>query len=242
MALGAVVLVAGLAMVAVGLFVYLGGGDSAPGSASTSPEGGERAYVRPSVATQAPTGTPASSPTPKPPPLARDVPYRMIIEEIGVEAPVETYGLDENSYPEVPNYQNSSNPAGVVAWYDFSAQPGSGSNAVFAGHVTWNGRAVFYDLHELRPGDTILLAAQDGARLEYVVSDAFTMGADDPKAVEVMWPTPTDTITLITCSGTWIPDPSDTVAGGEYTERLVVRATLVKISTGAPPAASAVGG
>src|SRR3972149_10283738 len=112
MALGGVLFLAGLAMVAAGLLVYLGEGDSAPGSASTS-QGAERVYVRPRAGTQTPTASP-SSPPPKPPPLARDVPYRMIIEEIGVEAPVETYGLDENSYPEVPNYQNSSNPAGVV--------------------------------------------------------------------------------------------------------------------------------
>jgi hypothetical protein len=39
-----------------------------------------------------------------------------------------------------------------VAWYDFSARPGAGSNAVFSGHVDYHdvGPAVFWNLRDLR--------------------------------------------------------------------------------------------
>ena len=47
----------------------------------------------------------------------------MIIERIGVNAPLAAYGLDANAVPIVPTGPDASY---VVAWYDFSAQPGTG--------------------------------------------------------------------------------------------------------------------
>ena len=237
MALGAVVLVAGLAMVAVGLYTYLDGGDSG----GSKPAAADLTKVR---VTPSPGGTLTTTPssTPSPPPLARDEPYRMIIEKLGVDAPVETYSLDPTGVPIVPNDANNADPAGVVAWYDFSAVPGTGSNAVFAGHVTWNGRAVFWSLDQIRPGDTITLRALDGTELVYAVSDNFLVDAADPAALQVMQPTPTDTITLITCGGTWVPDPNDNVAGGDYSNRTVVRASLLSITSAASQQTSHAGG
>ena len=49
-----------------------------------------------------------------------------------------------------------------VGWYAFTAAPGSGDNAVFAAHVTWNGVAVFYNLSSLgwarATGSTVTMA------------------------------------------------------------------------------------
>ncbi|MBI2913357.1 MAG: class F sortase [Chloroflexi bacterium] len=237
MALGVVVLLAGLSMVAVGLYTYLDGDDSGPPKRAAA---GQTERVTPPPPASTPTNTLTS--TPSPPPLARDEPYRMIIEKLGVDAPVETYSLDPTGVPIVPNDANNADPAGVVAWYDFSAVPGTGSNAVFAGHVTWNGRAVFWSLDQIQPGDTITLRAQDGTELVYAVSDNFLVDAADPAALQVMQPTPTDTITLITCGGTWVPDPNDNVAGGDYTNRTVVRASLLSITSVASQQTSHAGG
>jgi LPXTG-site transpeptidase (sortase) family protein len=178
------------------------------------------------VATPAPTAMP--SPTPGPP-RVQDAAYRMVIEKIGVDAPVAVYGLADG-VPVVPTDANSSDPAGTVAWYDFSEQPGRGSNAVFSGHVTWNGRAVFWSLDELQPGDTIKLRAADGTELVYAVAETKMVDPNDPASLQVMKGTPTDAITLITCDGTWVPDPNDHVAGGDYTNRRVVRASLLSIT------------
>ena len=45
-----------------------------------------------------------------------------------------------------------------------------------------------------------------------------------------MLPTPDDVLTIITCSGTFYDDPNDHVFGGNYDERLVVRAALQSVT------------
>jgi LPXTG-site transpeptidase (sortase) family protein len=144
----------------------------------------------------------------------------MVIDKLGVNAPVQTYGLDTNAVPEVPV---GANAADIVAWYNFSAQPGTGSNAVFAGHVTWFGPGVFYALTSLANGDQIKLVGQDGIELVYQVSDVFQVDANDRDSLSVMSATEDDVITIITCDGDFV-DTNDPVFGGEYPYRLVVRA------------------
>jgi LPXTG-site transpeptidase (sortase) family protein len=160
------------------------------------------------------------------PPL-REASYRLVIERIGVNANVFTFGLDANRIPEVP--VNGTD----VAWYNFSAPPGTGSNAVFAGHVTWGGNAVFYDLDEVQVGDRINLRGDNGVELSYVVSDSFLVDPDDPNSLSVMSPTDTDVITVITCGGSFYYT-GDPVSNGDYTHRRIVRATFAGMS---PPAA-----
>lgn len=176
------------------------------------------------------TPSPASSPVPvlavapPPPPPLRDSPYRIRMPKVGVDAQVVTYGLDAKSVPEVP-----TNGA-EVAWYNFSARPGTGSNAVFAGHVTWNGHAVFWDLDRMAPGDDIILEGTDGTRVSYKVSEVFLVDASDPNALSVMGPTPSDTMTVITCGGDYFYVGG--VAQYDYTHRLIVRAALTGIQPG----------
>lgn len=176
-------------------------------------------------------GFPAATPPAEPassPPLA-DAGYQLVIEKIGVSAPVSTFGLDAKLVPEVPY------TATDVAWYDFSARPGTGGNAVFAGHVTWSGPAVFYDLDQLQNGDQIQLRDDDGTQLIYQVSSLFQVDPKDPESLKVMWATDRDVITIITCSGKYF-DTSDPVLGGDYTHRLVVRADLLSVNDDASAA------
>ena len=151
---------------------------------------------------------------------------RLQIDSIGVNAPIMTLGLDANRVPEVPNYQNTSNAAAVVAWYDFSAVPGSGSNAVFAGHVTWDGRAVFYKLDQLKPGDTVKVGTQDGKTLVYQVYENLLV---PPTRVDLLAGTDTNIVTLITCGGQFTSDRSDPF-GGQYDDRVVIRARLLNVA------------
>lgn len=174
-----------------------------------------------------------ASPTPAPPiaPLG-DQPYRLVIEKIGVNAPVDTYGLDAAAVPEVPTGPGANQ---TIAWYDFSAKPGSGSNAVFAGHVTWNGQAVFFKLAEVTPGDTIKLQGTDGTELVYSVASVFSVDPTDPDAVKVMYATDRDMVTLITCGGNY-SRTGDPIFGGEYDQRLIVRGELAAVNSAAPAA------
>lgn len=172
--------------------------------------------------TPAPTPEPTLAPTPVPPPLS-DV-QSMVIERIGLNAPVATYGLDENRIPIVPT---GAWAGGVVAWYDFSARPGTGGNSVYAGHVTWNGAAVFYSLSTLGAGDLIRLRDDRGAEVVYQVTanDLLDVNA----ALQTMYPTDRDMLTIVTCGGSFY-STGHPVFGGEYTSRTVVRAELVSVT------------
>ena len=178
-------------------------------------------------ATPAPTVAPAPPPAPPPPlppPLSET--QSMIIDRIGVNAPVVVYGLDENRVPIVPTGPGAG---GIVAWYDFSARPGTGGNTVFAGHVTWNGAAVFYSLSTLGAGDQIRLVDDRGAQFVYQVVMNETMDANDPATLQTMYPADHDILTIVTCGGTFYRT-GDPVFGGEYTSRTVIRAELVSIT------------
>ena len=176
-------------------------------------------------------GLPVSIPYYNPYPRVT-APLRIVIDKIEVNAPIVELGLDGNDVPQVPlNGQD-------VAWYNFSAKPGAGSNAVFAGHVAWPGTAaVFAHLDRVQPGDTVRLISEDGREYTYEVTANFLVDPLDPESLKVMAPTPTDTITLITCGGTWIPDPSERF-GGSYNSRTIVQAKLLDSNLAVPvPAA-----
>jgi LPXTG-site transpeptidase (sortase) family protein len=231
--LAAIAVLAGISATSVALYGYVdsAGDASVPSLSSrhrTDPGGIYDRRFGPARA-PAPVRAPqvvAAPAAPIEPPL-RDAAYRIVIDRIGVNASVFTYGLDANRVPEVP--LNGTD----VAWYNFSAPPGTGSNAVFAGHVTWGGNAVFYELDEVQVGDRINLRGDSGVELSYVVSDSFLVDPDDPNALSVMSPTDKDVITLITCGGSFYYT-GDPVFNGDYTHRRIVRATFAGMS---PPAA-----
>jgi len=176
------------------------------------------------------TPAPAAGPSAKAPPLG-DTAYRLVIDRIGVDAAVFPYGLDENRVPQVP-----LNPWDV-AWYDFSARPGTGGNAVFAGHVTWNGRAVFFDLDKLAPGDAVRLVSGNGAELVYTVTSVYLVDPNDREALSVMGPADGDLITIVTCGGSFFRT-GDPVFGGDYTNRLIVRGVLTSVKAAPDGAAT----
>ncbi len=234
--LGAVAFVAGIIMTAVGVLSVLDSPDESAASVNLPPTATPTATATPHTtptpaATLSPTVTDTPSPTPEPTPPLGETPYRIVIESIGVDAPVETYGLDANAIPGVPTGPDA---AEVVAWYDFSGEPGTGDNAVFSGHVTWFGRAVFWDLNKLEIGDTIKLKGENGAELVYAVSDSFLVDPTDPAAVRVMDHSTEDIITIITCDGDFV-DTGDPVFGGEYSDRRVIRAELMSVTAPAGP-------
>jgi len=146
-------------------------------------------------------------------------PYRLVIDKLGVDAPVATFGLDENAVPQVP-YERD-----LVAWYNFSSSPGTGNNAVFAGHKTWRGDAVFLHLEELDIGDDIVLRAEDGDPIIYRVSETVLVDPADHDALRWMQATEDDVVTLITCGGEFFA--TDDFAGADYTLRVIVRADRV---------------
>jgi LPXTG-site transpeptidase (sortase) family protein len=219
-ALGVVLFVAGAITLSIGLIGYVdeNEGQSAANVVPDTPSLGEVRYM-PAVPYDPAPAAVEPTPTPAPPPLA--IPLRLVVDSIGVDAPVIKMGLDEDGIPHVPlNGQD-------VAWYDFSSKPGGGSNAVLAAHINWERAAgAFAHLDDAKPGDAIRLISEDGREYTYEVTATFYVDPEDPDSLEVMAPTPTETVTLITCGGTWLPNPSEPF-GGSYTTRTIVQGKLV---------------
>lgn len=97
----------------------------------------------------------------------------------------------------------------AAGYHNGSALPGNVGNSVFSGHAGLRG-AVFKDLGRLQPGDDVIVETPRW-RYTYRVRGSQNVW---PTQVEVMDPTPTPTLTLITCTN-W------------DTQRLVVVADLV---------------
>jgi sortase A len=147
----------------------------------------------------------------------RNPPARIIIPAIGVDAPLSRKGIDDNGLMQIPNGPED------VAWYDFTASPGEGSNVVFSGHLDYRGYgpAVFYRLAELSDGDLVEVRTKDGHWHRYAVSASVSYDAAGAPVSDIVGPTSRELVTLITCDGTFNGPPLG------YSHRLVVRAEPV---------------
>lgn len=128
------------------------------------------------------------------------------------------------------------NPPGpwVVAWYRQTATLGEPGNVVLSGHVDyWDvGPSVFFNVRDLVPGDVITLTGENDSTYDYAVewSEIFDIAAlTGGKLQEVVGPTDTPSVTMITCGGEF------DYANGEYLSRMVVRGTLI-VPEGTPEA------
>ena len=99
------------------------------------------------------------------------------------------------------------------------------ANVYIAGHRLGYPRTrswlVFWDLNELRRGGRVVLTDSDGTKYVYRVYDRFILGPNDTSAMEPV--AGMNVISLQTCT---LPN---------YTDRLIVRAELVKTFQGQPP-------
>jgi len=165
--------------------------------------------------------TPTPGPTPTPaanyPPASESPLQRLIIPSADIDAPVVVKGVDAAGVMQSPDN------AFDTAWYDFSAKPGYGGNAVFSGHVDYInvGKAVFWVLKDLNPGDEIHIRLEDGTVYRYAVNFKQQYDAATAPVEEIVGATPRETVTLITCSGTF------SNASHQYDKRLIVRAERI---------------
>ena len=109
-------------------------------------------------------------------------------------------------------------PAFKVGHAAGTAGAGQVGNAVLLGHVTSvHSGNVLQDLHYVEVGDEVQIYSDTETAFTYrVVSSTHVPRTDS----DILQPTPSPTVSLITCTGVWLPTIWD------YTERLVVRAEL----------------
>jgi sortase A len=108
-------------------------------------------------------------------------------------------------------------PAFKAGHAQSTAGAGQNGNAVLLGHVTSvHSGNVFANLDRVQIGDTVQVFSGD-EQFIYTVDSTRAVPRTDSTVLD---PTPTPTVSLITCTGLWLP------AIWDYTERLVVRAEL----------------
>ncbi|MCF6509776.1 class F sortase [Blastococcus sp. MG754426] len=157
-------------------------------------------------------------------------PAWLAIPAIGVDAPVEHRGTVTYENPftgrTVEGYGVPESML-TTSWWSDGPAPGSGRMAVVLGHQQDGGDAVFDRLHELRPGDEVVLRDAVGAALRLTVLAEPLTGLDKatPALSDALNGHPAEAdLALVTCGGEFDD------AAGTSTDNTVVFATV----TGGP--------
>ncbi len=155
-----------------------------------------------------------STPDPTPAPIPFRPITRVAIPSISLDAPSVPAQLIKRGGSitwEVPSFK--------IGHAQDTASAGRAGNAVLVGHVTSRNMGnVFEHLGQVRVGD-VVQAFNAQQRFDYRVVNVRTVSRGDVSVVET---TATPSLTLLTCTGAWLPLLND------YAERLAVRAELVE--------------
>lgn len=199
----------GIFLVAMGGFVYW---------QTEQDEGTSWVYLDPSVDTDGDGAVAGASSGPAP---LGERQYRLVVDQLTIDAPVSPFGAKDDGAPEVPLEGD------IVAWYTFSARPGNGGNAVFCAHASWNGEAVFSRLDELQSGDRFSLVGANGAKLTYSVIHSGSLDSSATGLHQWFAATDIDAVTLLTCDDPWYTE-TPTADHSNY----VVRGAIVEFQAG----------
>jgi LPXTG-site transpeptidase (sortase) family protein len=163
------------------------------------------------TSTVAPTAT-LLPPTATPAPVIGQ-PVRLKIPTIRVDAAIEYVGVTPTGEMDTPkNYSNT-------AWYQLGPRPGERGNAAIAGHVdSKTGKAVFWDLARLKPGDEVFVDGDDGVTRRFVVVDLASYDRNNAPLEQIFGQTSEFHLNLITCDSTSTFDRSK----GSYAANVVV--------------------
>ena len=165
--------------------------------------------------TSRPVPSSTSGPAVEAAPLARSTPVRVRIAAIGVDSGLMDLGLRADGSLEVPP---SGFPAG---WYTGGPTPGELGPAIIAGHIDWNGPGVFYNLHNLKPGDQVTVTRADGSRPAFRVTRVAQFPKDQFPTKLVYGNIDHAGLRLITCGGSFNSQ------SGHYEDNIVVFADLI---------------
>lgn len=181
---------------------------TAPTTSSPTPS------ATPSVRSLPPIPTVAGAPG-QVPSTVPAVPTRLRVGSLGIDAPVDSMGLDADGAMALPE------DVSRVGWYRFGASPASTTGStVIAGHVdsAEQGDGAMFDLREAAEGEQVLLTTDDGRERPYriVSREEFDKGQVPLDALFARTGEPR--LILITCGGTF-----DSVARS-YESNVVVTA------------------
>ncbi|TDD24684.1 class F sortase [Kribbella turkmenica] len=147
--------------------------------------------------------------------LDRSEPVRIDIPRIKASSALEDLELDDAGVMTVPVDPDKA------GWFTPSPTPGVIGSSVIAGHVTWNRRpVVFFRLGELRRGDRIDVAREDGTTATFTVDRIGRFAKDKFPTNEVYGASDQASLRLITCGGSYDK------ATRRYSDNVIVWANL----------------
>ncbi|EIM08202.1 Peptidase C60 sortase A and B [Planococcus antarcticus DSM 14505] len=146
-------------------------------------------------------------------------PSQIEVPSIGVKANIEPTGILDNGQMGVPEDVDQ------VGWFEPGFKAGAKGHAVLAGHVdSLTGPAVFYELQNVKVGETVILKDADGREMVFEVKNLTSYETDEAPVEEIFGNSDKRMINLITCTGDFNRDI------GSHEERLVVTAELISDS------------
>ena len=181
---------------------------SACGFATASPH---TPVVQPHSSPAARTATPTALPV-------HPNPIRLVISAIGIDADVESVGVQANGDMATP----TQSPWEDAGWYNAGPRPGELGSAVIDGHVDrpQGLPAVFWRLNELHVGDAVQVTDAAGATRTFHVTRLVYYPPAEAPLQDIFGNRGGTYLNLITCAGDWIPSQHQT------TLRLVVYTSL----------------
>lgn len=134
------------------------------------------------------------------PEVALVTPTALRIPVIGVDETLIQLGLNADETVEVPlDYQKPG-------WFKYGPTPGDTGSSVILGHVdSFDGPAVFYQLHALAAGDRVEVTLADGATARFEVARLATYPKEEFPAEEVYGEHGYSALQLVTCGGEFDP-------------------------------------
>lgn len=152
-------------------------------------------------------------------PATPEIPARIVIDKIAVDATIESVGLTDDGMMDAPNSNHT------VGWYHQSAKAGESKLAMLLdGHYgIGQAAAVFRRLPELTLGDTIAVHGEHGATLTYKVVETEQQYTEDVDMRKALYPyrPGVQSLTIITCEGEYLPEAAT------YDRRTIVYAERV---------------
>jgi len=151
--------------------------------------------------------------------LKHSVPMGLVIPAIDVSTTVGTLGLQPDGQIMVPATTHT------VGWFKYGPTPGQLGSSAILGHVdSFKGPGVFFNLKNLKPGDTLTVTLADHAVTHFVVTRVVEYSKSTFPDKLVYGPHGTRVLNLITCGGAFDR------ATGHYESNIVVFSRLTSVS------------
>ncbi len=138
----------------------------------------------------APLTPPASGP------VDLDSPRTIVIPAIGVATELVPLGIQPDGTLAVPEDYSRA------GWYTDGPEPGESGAAVIVGHVdSKDGPAAFFRLHELQPGQSIMIRTTSGSTTTFLVESIEQHAKERFPTAAVYSVSSEPSLRLITCGG-----------------------------------------